>query len=226
MFPNLINAAGRGATNTGARTDRHERSLRLAGETETEFIHRIKRTARLAQVLIEACLGNKCVQAYLADPAIPFYTEEALKASPIVRVEFEQAIAIGGIGETLDATRSKSWGDGPYILPLQTDDWFYAERITYLYRENSLYNRRFEQRKRLKELLGKRWRKLVEEAKWHTKTIFLRDLTTDHARAIRRNIRVEPGEFWRAAQGKIFLDLPPRIIQQEFNFEEIEGVGG
>lgn len=181
--------------------------------------------ARLAQVLIEACLGNKCVQAYLAAPAIPFYTEEALKASPIVRVEFEQAIAIGGIGETLDATRSKSWGDGPCILPLQTDDWFYAERVTYLYRENSLYNRRFEQRQRLKELLGRRWRKLVEEAKWHTKTIFLRDLTTDHARAIRRNVQVEPGDFWRAAQGKTFLNLSPRSIQQEFSFEDTEEIG-
>ena len=51
---------------------------------------------------------------------------------------------MGGIGETLAATKSKSWGEGPFILPLKPNDWFYAERITYIYRKNSLYNRRFE----------------------------------------------------------------------------------
>lgn len=201
-------------------------SLRLPEESLTDFIRRVRRNARLAQLLIDACLTNECVQEYIANPAIPFFTEEAIRISPIVRVEYEQAIAFGGIGETLDATRSKSWGDGPFILPLQPDDWFYAERITYRYRENSLYNRRFEQRRRMKELLGKRWRKLVEEAKWHTKTIFLRDLAPERAQAIRRNLQVEPVDFWRAAKGKLFLNLPTRIVQQEFDFGELHGTDG
>lgn len=73
------------------------------------------------------------------------------------------------------------WAALAYILPVEPDDWFYAERITYQYRENSLYNRRYEQRRRLKELLGRRWRPLVEQAKYHrfTKAMFLDALTKE-----------------------------------------------
>ena len=39
-------------------------------------------------------------------------------------------------------------------MPLQVDDWFFADRITYVYRENSRYNQRFEQRMKMKKLLG------------------------------------------------------------------------
>ena len=54
-------------------------------------------------------------------------------------------------------------------MPIEPDDVFFPDRVTYIYRGNSLYNRRFEQRQRLKELLGKRWRPLVEAAKRQTK---------------------------------------------------------
>lgn len=141
-----------------------------------------------------------------------------MRRSPIVRIEYEQAIAIGDIGSTLSATRSKHWGDGPQILPLQPDDWFHADRITYCYREESTYNRRFLQRQRLKELLGKRWRPLVERAKRDTKTLFLRDLTTEEARAIQRILEIDSGEFWRIAKGRKLVTLPPRLIQREFDF--------
>jgi len=57
---------------------------------------------------VDACLKNQCVRAYIA-AGEPGYTVESIRRSPIVRVEFEQAIAIGGIGETLEATRSKHW---------------------------------------------------------------------------------------------------------------------
>lgn len=196
----------------------HTSRLRLPGESETSFRHRARRAATIARVLVEACLANRCVQEFIADPTIPFFTVEGVTRSPIVRIEYEQAIAIGGLGETLFATRTKHWGPGPWVMPLEPEDWFFPERITYLYRENSLYNRRFEQRRRMKELLGKRWRKLVGTAKYHTKTIFLRDLSSEQARAIRRRLRVEPGEFWRAAQGKHFLCLPFRSLQREFDF--------
>jgi len=140
-------------------------ALRLAGETDQQFRQRAERAGRVARVLVDACLSNHCVQDYIADESCPWFTEAHCRASPTVRIEYEQAIAIGGIGETLAATKSKHWGDGPFVMPLARDDWFYAERITYLYRENSLYNRRFEQRRRLKELLGRRHRHLVEKAK-------------------------------------------------------------
>lgn len=159
------------------------------------------------------------MQQYIVDESLPCITEESARRSPVVRVEYEQAIAIGDIGSALSATQSKHWGNGPQILPLERDDWFYARFVTYQYRENSLYNRRFEQRRRLKELIGRRWRPLVEQAKRFTKTIFLRDLTDEQARAIQRILNMEPGEFWRAAKGKL-IELSPRLIQREFDFDD------
>jgi len=195
-------------------------SLRIDGETDEQFHERAERTARYAKLLVDACLANECVREYVADPALP-YSTESLRQSPIVRVEFEEAIAIGGIGETLDATKSKHWSEGPWIMPLQPDDWFYATRITYMYRPNSRYNRRYEQRKRLKELLGRKHRSLVEKAKYkrHTKAMFLESLTSDQANAIRRILGVEPGAFSQACRGTRWLDLPPREVQLELPFD-------
>ncbi len=199
-------------------------SLRFDGETDAAFRRRAERAATVAKLLIKGCLENECMQRYIADPALPMHTAEAARRSPTVRVEYEQAIAIGGIGETLAATKSKHWGEGPFILPLDPQDEFFADRITYVYRANSLYNRRFEQRKRLKELLGRRYRPLVEAAKYkrHTKKMFLESLTADQANAIRRILGVAPGEFWRACRGTRFLDLPPRQVQLELPFSEAE----
>lgn len=199
-------------------------TLRIAGETKDEFRARAKRAGRIARILVEACLSNQCVRELLASDEHTLITTEGLRKSPIVRVEFEQAIAIGDIGSTLAATRNKHWGEGPQILPLQSDDWFHADRVTYLYRENSLYNRRFEQRRRLKELLGRRWRPLVETGKHHTKRIFLENLTEREARAIQNCISIDPGTFWQAARGKRFLSLPGRETQLELGFGEGDDV--
>ncbi|QDT38390.1 hypothetical protein [Stratiformator vulcanicus] len=95
-----------------------------------------------------------------------FITEKSLRSNPVVRVESDQAIAFGGLGETLSATRLKHWDEGPQILPLEPDDWFDPNRITYVYRENSLYNRRFLRRRRLKELPGQELTRMVEAAKY------------------------------------------------------------
>ncbi len=160
-------------------------------------------------------------QEYIADPAVP-WSAESVRRSPTVRVEYDEAIAFGDMGSCLAATRSKHWGDGPYIMPLGPDDFFYWDRITYQYRETSLYNRRFKQRQRMKELLGKRHRPLVESAKHFTKRRFLARLRGDEADAIRRIFNVEPGEFWRASKGRAFLSLPPRLVQQEFPFDEYD----
>lgn len=189
-------------------------SPRFPSETDKAFRQRAKRAALVARALIDGCLHNRRIQELLAEGTL---TEQECRRNPTVRVEFEQAVAIGGIGETLQATKSKHWGDGPWILPLEPDDDFFIDRITYLYRENSTYNRRFEQRRRLKELLGRRFRPLVGDAQsqYTTKRIFLRDLTDEQAKAIRDILGVEPGEFWRACKGKAFLDLPPRIVQLE-----------
>ena len=148
------------------------------------------------------------------------YTEESERQSPTVRIDYEQAIAIGGIGECLQATKNKHWGDGPYIQPLAPDDPVDPMFILYVYKEGSIYNRRFDQRRRMKELLGRDYRKLVERAKYrrHTKKMFLESLTKSEAHAINRILRIEPGEFWRAARGKVFVSLPPRQIQLDLPF--------
>lgn len=190
-------------------------SLRLPSEDDDAFRERAKRAGAIATILVQACFENRLIQQLLRDG---FVTGDSVRRSPTVRVEFEQAIAIGGIGETLAVTKGKFWGDGPWIIPLEPDDEFIPERITYQYRKNSLYNRRFEQRQRLKELLGKTHRKLVVEAKYFTKELFLSRLTAQQAAAIRRILDIEPGLFWRAAKGKIFLDLPKRQVQREFDF--------
>jgi hypothetical protein len=103
-------------------------------------------------------------------------------------------------------------------MPLEPDDYFFPDRVTYVYRVNSLYNRRFEQRQRLKELLGREYRPLVETAKRHTKVVFLQFLSKAQADAIRRILNIEPDEFWRACKGRLTLDLPPRLIQLELPF--------
>ncbi len=194
------------------------RTLRFPDETDTEFRQRAEQAGQYAPLLVDACLSNECAQEYADDSELPLFTIGDLENHPIVRIEYEQAIAIGGIGETLRATKSKHWGDGLSILPLGKDDWFFPDRITYIYRPNSLYNQRFEQRKRMKELLGKKYRPLVETAKRNTKKIFLEFLTEQQGKAIQRILDIEPGIFWRMAKGRAFHPLPPREVQLELPF--------
>ncbi|MCA9123946.1 MAG: hypothetical protein H6822_20480 [Planctomycetaceae bacterium] len=197
------------------------RQLRFPDESDDAFRARAERIAVYANVLIDAALANHHIKQFIADPSLP-YTEQSQRQSPTVRIEYEQAMAIGGIGECLHATRNKSWGDGPYIHPLAPDDPVDPMFILYVFKPNSHYHRRFEQRRRMKELLGRDYRKLVERAKYHrhTKKMFLESLTESEAYAIRRVFHVEPGEFWRAARGRTWLSLPPRQMQLAFPFED------
>ncbi len=195
-------------------------SPRHPGETDADFRVRAEQAGVIARVLVKACLENRLIQELIEEGR---RTKSDCIRNPTVRVEFEQAIAIGGIGETIAATKSKHWGNGPWIMPLDPDDQFFPDRITYVYRSSSLfYNRRFEQRNRLKELIGHH-RPLVEYAKnkYISKAIFLRDLTEEQAAAIRRIFDVEPGEFWRACKGKAFVNLPKRLMQLRL-FDEDE----
>lgn len=200
------------------------RSLRFTGESDDEFRRRAERTAAIARVLTDACFANECVREYLADPDLPFFDEPSVRVNPIVRIEYEEAIAYGGIGETLAATSNKHWGTGPQVLPIEPTDWFYATRITYRYRENSVYNRRFLQRKQMKELLGKKLRPLVEKAKYkhHGWEIFRdRSLTPEIEREIEERLGLTAKEFWRAARGRLLLShLPLPLRQMRFDFGE------
>lgn len=198
------------------------RSLRFDGESDDAFRDRAERTAKYAKLLIDSALANHEIRALIADARYPQWTEAGERANPTVRIDYDQAVCIAGIGEGLAATKSKHWGDGPYIQPLEPDDPVDPMFVTYVFKPNSVYNRRFEQRKRMKELLGRRYRPLVQLAKFHrhTKKMFLESLTADQANAIRRVFNVEPGDFWRAARGKVFLELPPRLLQLELDLPE------
>lgn len=183
------------------------RSLRLPNEGDDAFRARAEHTAKYAKILVDAALANHCIQSFIADPKLP-YTEEAERRSPTVRVEYEEAFAIGGIGECLQATRNKSWGDGPYVHPLRPNDPVDLVRILYVFKEGSRYNLRFEQRQRMKQLLGRKYRPLVQQAKQSTLRVFLEDLTAEHAYAIRRTLQLDAKTFWQACKGSRFIELP------------------
>ena len=77
------------------------RTLRFDGEGDPEFRSRAERAAKIASLLIDACLANACVQEYAADPDLPWFTVDSVRRSPICRVEYEEAIAIGDLDTAL-----------------------------------------------------------------------------------------------------------------------------
>ena len=174
-----------------------------------------ERIARIAHVLVDAALANHDIQAYLADPRPPcLWTIDGVRRNPTCRVEWDHTIVIGGIGESTAAGRHKNWGNFIGVLPLQPEDPVHWCRILYLYKATSPYNRRVEQRKALKRILGRKHRKLVTQAMSSTKREFLTHwLTEAGAYIIRRRLNLDPGQFWRAAKGRIFLVLPDPPIQ-------------
>jgi hypothetical protein len=160
--------------------------------------------------LVDAALANRDIQRYLADPKwAQIWTAQGITRHPTVRVEFEQATVIGGIGESLAAAKHKHFGPLLGIEPLGPDDPVHPTRILFIYKATYPYNRRVEQRRWLKRLLGKEHRSQVTSAARSTKHLFLTHYLTDSGvRAIRRRLKMDPGRFWRLAKGKEFLDLP------------------
>ena len=185
--------------------------LRLPGEGDQAFQERAERMAGIIRILVDAALANHCIQDFIDDPKLPMWKEQSQRRSPTVRLEYEQAIAIGAIGETLDATKNKHWGDGPQVLPLEPDDVLYERHITYYFRENSLYNRRFEQRKKLKHLLGRKNRYLVSDARNLNQSAFLEQLTAEQAFLIRKGLQISPDRFWRVVRGHEWIALPKKM---------------
>jgi hypothetical protein len=130
-------------------------------------------------------------------------------------------VVIGGIGESLAAARHKNWGSFIGVFPLQPDDPVHWCRLLYLYKASSLYNRRVEQRKALKRILGRKHRKLVTQAMVRTKKEFLAGLDEASVRSILRRVGFEPGPFWRAARGKVFVRLPTLAVQLSLFGEDL-----
>ncbi len=172
------------------------------------------RLAQIAQILIDAALANRDIQAHLADLRPPLlWTIERVRRNPPCRIEWEHAVVIGGIGESLAAARHKHWGDFIGVFPLQPNDPVHWCRILFIYRASSPYNRRVEQRHALKRILGRKYRSLVTKAARSTKKDFLSRLSEAGEFKIRRRLHLDPGQFWRAAKGRDFLEIPEPPVQ-------------
>jgi hypothetical protein len=182
-----------------------------------------ERGGQIARVLVDAALANHDIRTYLRDLNPPrLWSIDGIRRNPTCRVEWEHAVVIGGIGESLAAARHKNWGPFIGVLPLAPDDPVHWCRILYLYKASSPYNRRVEQRHALKRILGRQHRPLVTLAARSTKRDFLAALTELGSHVIQRRLRLDPGQFWRAAQGHDFLDLPTPSVQLSL-FPEFPG---
>jgi hypothetical protein len=164
--------------------------------------------------LAEAALANLDIREFLADPKLGrVWTEEAMRRCPVCRNEWEYVTVIATTGEAHSAARHKNWGKFLGVFPLARDDPVHPYRILYCYKSSSPYNRRVEQRRDLKRILGKNYRSLVTRASRSTKGDFLRTLTTDQTHVLRYRLKLDPGRFWRVAKGKEFVELPKRPRQ-------------
>lgn len=173
----------------------------------------LARAVVFARACYLAARANKYVAAYLELKATG-WSEREVFTNPPIRLVFEEASAIGGLGECIDATKFKSWGNVVGIEPVPVDLEVLPENVGYLYHETSRYNRRFNQRRRMKKLLRKDG-KLVKDAMGETKKRFLEKLTEQEQAVISRRFGIGPDVFWRAVNGKEWLDLPREFIQLE-----------
>jgi hypothetical protein len=164
-------------------------------------------TAR--EALVIAALANTDIRDYLADTHLGrIWTEEAIRRCPVCKNEWEYVTVIATTGESQSAAKHKNWGRFLGVFPLARDDPVHPYRIVYMYKSTSPYNRRVEQRRELKRILGKGHRSLVTKASRSTKKDFLRTLTPADVYAIRLRLKLDPGRFWRVAKGKEFVEFP------------------
>jgi hypothetical protein len=156
---------------------------------------------------VAACLANEHISRHLADRRTG-WSRPSLEASPIVRVEFEQALVLGRLGESLCAARHKAWGVLLGARPLEARDPVHPSRIVYAFKAAAPYQRRFEQRLRLRPMLGKEYAPLVPRAMGSGKAEFLASLSEDEAARVRARTGLEPGRFWHAAKGRELIRWP------------------
>jgi hypothetical protein len=126
----------------------------------------------------------------------------------MVRVEFEHTFVLGRLGESLCAAGHKAWGDFLGIRPLEARAPVHPSRIVYAFKAAAPYQRRFEQRRRLRRMLGKGYAPLAPRAMGTGKAEFLASLSEDEAARVRARTGLEPGGFWRAVKGREFIRWP------------------
>ena len=100
-----------------------------------------------------------------------------------MQIDYEEAYAIAAIDDGLAVTTPKAMGRGDHgSFHSRVDEYVDPYFITYCYKPNSKRRQRFEQRERLKELLGRKHRSLVKLAQRNTKTRFLERLDSRKVR--------------------------------------------
>lgn len=167
---------------------------------------------RIARALVDGAFANLDVREHMKDPVFgSMWTPERLKRSPPVRVEYETTTVISGIGEGMSIGRGKNWGDVLGVFPVRPEDPVHPTRMLYIYKENNPYNKRFEQRERMRAMMPARYKKLVSRALRTQKKWFLEELTDDAITAIREALRLGPEEFWRAAKGRAWVAFPETV---------------
>jgi hypothetical protein len=208
---------------------RDKRSRHVAVETEAQrsrdgLMARIWHGASLGQSwvapavrehfarCVAACLINEHVSGHLADRR-PGWSRTSLEASPIVRVEFQHAFVLGRLGESLCAARHKAWGDFLGVRPLEARDPVHPSRLAYAFEATAPYQRRFEQRRRLRRMLGKEYSHLVPRAMGAKKAEFLAGLSEHEAARVRARTDLGPGRFWRVVKGREFIAWPKSLRQ-------------
>jgi hypothetical protein len=179
------------------------------------------RAAAARPELAEAALANDAIQCLLA--AFPkVYSRDAIRRCPQVRVEFVHATVIGHAGEGLAIGLRKNWGAFQGFHPLRADDPVDPFRVLFIFKEGCPYNRRVLQRQAMKRRLPKDLRRWVNAAYRSTRRDFIAGLPEDAAFVIRRALRLDPVGFWRAARGRLDLQLPPPPVQLTL-FADMEG---
>ncbi len=173
------------------------------------------RVARIARVLIDAALANRDIQGHIADPRPPrLWTVNGVKENPTVRVEWEHTVVIGGIGESLAAARHKSWGPFIGVLPLQPHEPGPLVPDPLLLQGQQPVQSPRRTTAPSQTNLGRLHRSLVTKAARSTKRRFPTLLSEYGAEVIKRRLRLDPGQFGRAAEGRDSLHVRSR----QYNF--------
>ena len=121
-------------------------------------------------------------------------------------VEYEHTLVISGIGEGLSIGKGKNWGLIVGVFPLEPADPVHPSRVLYLFKDSNPYQRRFDQRRYMRERL--RAGRLVTRALRSRLGAFVPMLTAADVALIKDRLGLDPREFWRAAKGRAVLAIP------------------
>ena len=195
----------------------------LVEQFQTPELLPLQITVARFEDLVAGCLGNRDIQEYMRDDQYrKFWVRERIAKNPTLRVEYEYTTVISTVGEAIGVGKHKRWGRVYEIVPLGVDDPVHPTRMLFIFKDSNPYNQRYEQREAMRAMLPPWHRKLVSRAMRDTKALFLQELTDCEITAIREGLKMEPGDFWRAAigAGRGTLCIPRQVMM--FDFKDLK----